>query len=146
MEVEGAGEVLHYLRLVHQQEVKAEAKLDRVKGKEVAELAKHQRMPDRHPKNRAGGTPEGRWREQEALQAVLRGQENPKVLREGDQRFRERNRYLEEGNLEGYCQAVEEVREEVLNQVKEAQAGFHRRGLAPLGCFLISSYQALSAK
>ena len=82
-------------------------------------------MPDRHPKNRAGGTPEGRWREQEALQAVLRGQENPKVLQEGDQHFRERNRYLEEGNLEGYCQAVEEVRKEVLNQVEEVQAGFH---------------------
>ena len=119
-------EGLRHLRLVHQQVVKAEAKLDRVKGKEVAELAKHQRMPDRHPKNRAGGTPEGRWREQEALQVgnlglpvVLRGQENPKVLREGDQRFRERNRYLEEGNREGYCQAVEEVREEVLNQVEE---------------------------
>ena len=86
-------------------------------------------MPDRHPKNqnRAGGTPEGRWRELVALQvgnlalpAVLRGQENPKVLREEDQRFRERNRYLEEGNREGYCQAVEEVREEVLNQVGEA--------------------------
>ena len=92
----------------------------------MAELARHQRMPDRHPKNRAGGTPEGRWREQAALQVgnpalpvVLRGQENPKVLREGDQCFRERNRYLEEGNREGYCQAVEEVREEVLNQVEE---------------------------
>ena len=82
-------------------------------------------MPDRHPKNRAGGTPEGRWRELAALQVVLRGQENPKVLREEDQRFRERNRYLEEGNREGYCQAVAEVevREEVLNQVEE-KSGF----------------------
>ena len=87
-------------------------------------------MPDRHPKNqnRSGGTSEGRWRELVALQvgnlalpAVLRGQENPKVLREEDQRFRERNRYLEEGNREGYCQAVAEVevREEVLNHVEE---------------------------
>ena len=59
MEVEGAGEVLHYLRLVHQQEVKAEAKLDRAKGKEMAELAKHQRMPGRHPKNQAGEIQEG---------------------------------------------------------------------------------------
>jgi hypothetical protein len=86
-------------------------------------------MPDRHPKNRAAGIPEGRRREQEvllvgnpALQVVPRGQENRKVLREGDQRFRERNRYLEKESREGYCQevAVEEVREEVLNQVEEA--------------------------
>jgi hypothetical protein len=86
-------------------------------------------MPDRHPKNRVGGIPEGRRREQEelvggnpALPEVLRGQENPKVLREGDQRFRERNRYLVEENREGYCQEVAEVevREEVLNQVGEA--------------------------
>ena len=59
------------------------------------------------------------------LPVVLRGQENPKVLREGDQRFREQNRYLEEENREGYCQAVAEVevREEVLNQVEE-KSGF----------------------
>ena len=49
-----------------------------------------------------------------ALPKIPREQENPKVLQEGDQHFRERNRYLEEGNLEGYCQAVQEV-----------QAGFH---------------------
>jgi hypothetical protein len=86
-------------------------------------------MPDRHPKNRVGGIPEGRRGEQEelvvgnpALPEVPRGQENPKVLREGDQRFRERNRDLVEENREGYCQevAVEEVRVEVLNQVEEA--------------------------
>ena len=52
-------EGLRHLRLVHQQVVKAEAKLDRVKGKEVAELAKHQRMPGRHPKNQAGEIQEG---------------------------------------------------------------------------------------
>jgi hypothetical protein len=39
-----------------------------VKGKEVAELAKHQRMLDRHPKNRAGEIQEGWQREQEVLQ------------------------------------------------------------------------------
>ena len=94
-----------------------------MKGKEVAELAKHQRMPDRHPKNRAGEIQEGCRREQEVLQVgnpglpmVPRVQANPKVLQEGDQRFREQNRYLEEGNLEGYCQAV------------EVQAGFHWGG------------------
>jgi len=87
-------------------------------------------MPDRHSKNRAGGIPAGRRREQEVLQVgnpalpvvPPRVQENPKVPREGDQRFRERHRYLEEGNREGYCQEVAEVevREEVLNQVGEA--------------------------
>jgi hypothetical protein len=87
-------------------------------------------MPDRHSKNRAGGIPAGRRREQEVLQVgnpalpvvPPRVQENPKVLQEGDQRFRGRNRYLVEENREGYCQVVaeEEVREEVLNQVEAA--------------------------
>jgi hypothetical protein len=115
-------EGLRHLRLVYQEEVRGEAKRDQAQGQEVAEPARHQRMPDRHPKNRAGGILEGRRREQEVLQVVPRGQENPKVLREGDQRFRERNRYLEKESREGYCQevAVEEVREEVLNQVEEA--------------------------
>jgi len=130
-------EGLRHLRLVHQQVVKAEAKLDRVKGKEVAELARNQRMPDRHPKNRAGEIQEGCQREQEVLQVgnpglpvVPRGQANPKVLRGADQCFRELNRYLEEESQAGYCQAVaaEVVREEVLNQVAEAPAGFRRRG------------------
>ena len=61
------GGLLH-LRLVYQQAVKAEAKLDRVKGKGVAEQAKHQRMPDRHPKNRAGEIREDCQREQKLLQ------------------------------------------------------------------------------
>jgi|TARA_B100001094_G_C18059683_1_gene734397 hypothetical protein len=56
------------LRLVYQQAVKAEAKLDRVKGKEVAKLAKHQRLPDRGPKNRAVEMQAGCRREQEVLQ------------------------------------------------------------------------------
>ena len=130
-------EGLHHLRLVHQQAVKAEAKLDRMKGKEVAELAKHQRMPDRQPKNQAGEIQEGYQREQEVLQVgnqvlpgVPREQANPKVLRGADQCFRELNRYLKEESQASYCQAVaaEVVREEVLNQVAEAPAGFRRRG------------------
>ena len=130
-------EGLHHLRLVHQQAVKAEAKLDRMKGKEVAERGKHQRMPDRQPKNQAGEIQEGYQREQEVLQVgnqvlpgVPREQANPKVLRGADQCFRELNRYLEEESQAGYCQAVVEVvvREEVLNQVVEVPAGFRRRG------------------
>tara|TARA_E500000331_G_C17021707_1_gene611088 strand:+ start:143 stop:664 length:522 start_codon:yes stop_codon:yes gene_type:complete len=130
-------EGLRHFRLVHQQAVKAEAKLDRVKGKEVAELAKHQKMPGRHPKNQAGEIQEGCQREKEVLQVgnpalpeVPREQANPKVLRGVDQCFRELNHYLKEESQAGYCQAVaaEVVREEVLNQVAEAPAGFRRRG------------------
>ena len=61
-------EGLRHFRLVHQQAVKAEAKLDRVKGKEVAKLAKHQRLTDRDPKNRAVEMQAGCRREQEVLQ------------------------------------------------------------------------------
>ena len=126
-----------HLRLVHQQAVKAEAKLDRVKGKEVAELAKLQRMPDRHPKNQAGEIQEGCQWEKEVLQVgnpalpgVPREQANPKVLQGADQCFRELNRYLEEESQADYFRAVaaEVVREEVLNQVAEAPAGFRQRG------------------
>ena len=65
-----------------------------------------------------------------ALPKIPREQENPKVLRGADQCFRELNRYLEKESQAGYCQAVaaEVVREEVLNQVAEAPAGFRRRG------------------
>ena len=50
------------------------------------------------------------------------------MLWEADQCFRKLNRYQEEESQADYCQAVEVVREEVLNQVAEAPAGFRRRG------------------